>query len=116
MPTAASFGPPPPHMLHCNKNVTAEYMEHNGVNSGAWRIVASAWAVVILFAVLFAAVQAVASLHGPSFHQEQLNGAVVPHHDPACAGPGIPNASASSDCSLSSGLLDRVGAEGYAGW
>ena len=52
--------------------------------------------------------QAVASLHGPSFHQKQLSGAVVPHHDPACAGPGIPNASAGNDCALSSGLLDRV--------
>jgi hypothetical protein len=91
-------------------------MEHNGVNTSAWRMVASAWAVAILFAVLFAAVQALASLHGPSIHQERLGGAIVPRHDPACAGPGIPNSSGTDDCSLSSSLLDRTAAEGYAGW
>jgi hypothetical protein len=79
-------------------------------------MVASAWVVAILFAALFAAVQTVASWHGPSAHEVRLSGAVLPHHDPACAGPGIPNSSASSDCSLSSSLSDQVGAEGYAGW
>jgi hypothetical protein len=53
---------------------------------GGWRVVASAWLVAIVFVVLFAGVQALASLHGTSPHQAMLAGAVIPRHDPSCAG------------------------------
>ena len=92
--------------------------ERGGGIAGGWRIVLSAWVVAIGFAMLFAAVQAVASRQAPSPERVALAGAVVPRHDPACAGPRIPNASAeaSDECSLSSSLVDRMQAEAYTGW
>jgi hypothetical protein len=53
---------------------------------GGWRVIASAWLVAIVFVALFAGVQALASLHGTSPNQATLEGAVIPRHDPSCAG------------------------------
>ena len=53
---------------------------------GGWRVIASAWLVAIVFVALFAGVQALASWHGASPNQGALQGAIIPRHDPSCAG------------------------------
>jgi hypothetical protein len=69
-----------------------EYIEEESTRGfaerylGGWRVIASAWVVAIVFVGLFAGVQAVASLHGASPQQAVLAGAVIPRHDPSCAG------------------------------
>jgi hypothetical protein len=83
---------------------------------GGWRIVASAWVVAIGFVVLFAGVQALASLHGTSPHQAMLAGAVIPRHDPGCAGAVEPTGPAVPSCQaeLQNGF-ERAEAS-YYGW
>jgi hypothetical protein len=83
---------------------------------GGWRIVASAWLVAIVFVVLFAGVQALASLHGTSPREASLAGAVIPRHDPSCAGPAELTRSDSPSCQtdLESGI-ERAEAA-YYGW
>ena len=69
-----------------------EYIEEEGERGfaerylGGWRVIASAWVVAIVFVALFAGVQALASLHRASPRQSVLAGAVIPRHDPSCAG------------------------------
>jgi hypothetical protein len=65
---------------------------------GGWRVIASAWAMAIVFVLLFAGVQALASRHATSPRQQSLAGAVIPRHDPSCAGPGDVLASATPNC------------------
>jgi hypothetical protein len=84
------------YILRCSKSVWVfampEYIEEEGARGfaerylGGWRMIASAWVVAIVFVVLFAGVQALASLHGTSPHRAMLAGAVIPRHDPSCAG------------------------------
>ncbi len=110
-------------MLHCSKtgadmtelNERGREPQESDSTIGNWRVIVSAWAVALLFIILFAGVQAVASLHGVSPEQASLAGAIVPQHDPACAGPGFPDASADGQCRPSS-LLDRAQADAYASW
>jgi hypothetical protein len=73
---------------------------------GGWRVVAAAWLVVILFVVLFAAADALASLsHSPC--KESLAGAVIPRHDASSPGP---------DEVAASDWLERVRADAYSGF
>jgi hypothetical protein len=64
-----------------------------------WRVVIAAWAVVVIFFLLFTGATAVACLrHG--LHQDnhqKLAGAVIPRHD-ACVGPGIASAAGANGC------------------
>jgi hypothetical protein len=67
-------------------------------HSGGWRGVVSAWALVILLFMLFAGTQAVASHHAKAPGQAKLAGAVIPRHDPASAGVGVPCAAPLEEC------------------
>jgi hypothetical protein len=67
---------------------------------GGWRVIAAAWAVAIVFVLLFAGVQALASRHGPSPQQESLVGAVIPRHDPSCSGPDSMAGLATPNCQI----------------
>jgi hypothetical protein len=81
-----------------------------------WRVIASAWVVAIVFVVLFAGVQALASLHGTSPHQAMLTGAVIPRHDPSCAAAVELTKPSSPSCEvdLQNGI-ERAEAS-YYGW
>jgi hypothetical protein len=64
---------------------------------GNWRIVVSAWALVLLFVMLLAAVEAVACRAGVPHPKAHLAGAVIPQRDP-CVGAGIPSAAGVDGC------------------
>ena len=67
-------------------------------HSGGWRVVVSAWALVLLLAVvLLAGTQALACRHAAAPNQAKL-GAVIPRHDPASVGVGIPCAAPLEEC------------------
>jgi hypothetical protein len=74
---------------------------------GDWRLVASAWLVAVVFVVLFAAADALASFRSTSPREASLAGAVIPRHNPSFPRP---EEIAASD------WLDRVRAEAYSGW
>ena len=82
---------------------------------GGWRVIASAWAMAIVFVLLFAGVQALASRHAPSPQQQSLVGAVIPRHDPSCAGPGDLTASATPNCQTAGDAFARAEAEAAYG-
>jgi len=73
---------------------------------GGWRVAASAWLVATTFVVLFAAADALASLHRPAPREANLAGAVIPRHDPSFPGP---------DEIAASDWLERVRVEAYSG-
>ncbi len=75
--------------------------------SSGWRVVASAWLVAMVFGVLFAAVEALASLHSAPPGKASLAGAVIPQHDAGFIGP---------DDVAASDWLERAKAEAYSGW
>lgn len=80
---------------------------------GGWRVVASAWLMAGVIVVLFAGVQALASHHGPSLHQQSLAGAVIPRHDPACdsaAAAGV------ETCAPTLEDFERAESQVYYGW
>ena len=77
------------------------------ISVGDWRSVASAWLVAIVFVVLFAAADALASLRSTSSREASLAGAVIRRHDPSFPG---------RDDIAASDWLDRVRAEAYSGW
>jgi hypothetical protein len=74
---------------------------------GGWRVVASAWLAAVMFVVLLATVQALASRHAGSARNESLAGAVIPRHDPSVPGP---------DEVAASDWLERARAEAYSAW
>lgn len=87
--------------------------ERRDQNFGEWRGIFSAWAIAVFVVMLFIGVQAVAALHGVSPHEASFAGAArVPRHDPACAGPVVPNASADSQCRLPGASFARGNAAG----
>ena len=65
---------------------------------GGWRVVASAWALVMVLVVLFAGVDALASRHVTVPQRAALVGVVIPRHDPSCGGPGDVTAAATPNC------------------
>jgi hypothetical protein len=71
---------------------------------GGWSAVAAAWLVAIIFMVLFATGEALASRHNSASPESSLAGAVIPRHDPRG-----PNEIAASD------WLEQVRAEAYSG-
>jgi hypothetical protein len=93
-------------MLRCNivRQVMFDGIEIVGTHDdgserqvGGWRVVASAWAVVLVFLILLGGVSAVACQHGGAAPLRPLAGAVIPQHDP-CVGPGIPSAQGMDGC------------------
>lgn len=78
-----------------------------GRSFGGWRIAVSAWLVAIALAVLFVGAHALASRNSIFPHEDNLAGAVIPHHDPGSAGP---------DEVAASDWLERAKAEAYTGW
>jgi hypothetical protein len=84
--------------------------------AGGWRVVAGAWLLGALFVVFFAGAQALASHHSVSPRHAKLAGAVIPQHDPASAGIGIPCASLLEACAKSAAMLGPEMSYGYPLW
>jgi hypothetical protein len=74
---------------------------------GGWRVVASAWLVAVVFVVLFATAEALASRHSSSPRAGSLAGAVIPRHELTVPG---------SDEVAASDWLERARAEAYSNW
>ncbi len=72
--------------------------ENDDRQVGSWRVVLSAWALVLLFVFVLAGAQALACRRGGSHSQAHLAGAVIPRHDTSCGGPGIPSAPGIDRC------------------
>ncbi len=83
--------------------------ERRDQNFGDWRGIFSAWAIAVFVVMLFIGVQAVAALSVSPPQASFAGVARVPRHNPACAGPVVPNASADSQCGLAA-AFDRGGA------
>jgi hypothetical protein len=64
---------------------------------GGWRVVAAAWALLLVFLLLLAGVSAVACPRADSHPRQHLASAVIPQHDP-CVGPGLPSAQGVDGC------------------
>jgi hypothetical protein len=64
---------------------------------GGWRVVAAAWAVLLLFLLLLAGVSAVACTRADSHPQRHLASAHIPQHHP-CVGSGVPSAQGVDGC------------------
>ena len=62
-----------------------------------WRIVASAWALVLALLVVLAGTGAMECLRNTSQPDRPPAGAVIPQHDP-CVGPGIASAPGVDGC------------------
>jgi hypothetical protein len=73
--------------------------------SGGWRSVVSAWALVILLVVILAGTRAMAAHHAAGPGHAKLAGAVIPRHDPASAGVGVPCAALLEQCGKSATAL-----------
>jgi len=67
-------------------------------HSAGWRGIASAWALVLLLIILFAGTQALASRRNTAASPATLAGAVIPRHDVASAGVGVPCAAPLEAC------------------
>ena len=67
-------------------------------HAAGWRGVVSAWALVLLLVVLLAGTQALASRRNTAPSQATLAGAVIPRHDPASVGVGVPCAAPLDEC------------------
>jgi hypothetical protein len=71
----------------------------NGWQFGSWRVVVSAWAIVLVFVILLAGVSALANLRAGSHsqHHRHLAGAIIPQHHP-CVEPGVASAPGVDGC------------------
>ena len=78
---------------------------------GGWRVVASAWAIVMALVVLFAGVDALASRHVTVPQHAALVGVVIPRHDPSCGGPGDVTAAATPNCPVAGDAFARSEAQ-----
>ncbi len=83
---------------------------------GIWRTVAAAWAIAFLFVILFAGVQALASRHAVTPREANLAGAIIPRHDPSCAGPADTMAPSARTCQDERAALEQAEATAYSGW
>jgi hypothetical protein len=91
----------------------ADQPEYRDSSTATGRVALSAWAIVAFLILLFAGMQTLASLRSVSPPQASLPGAVVPRHDPACAGPRIPDAAAGDQCRGLGAPFDRADAGAY---
>ncbi|HEV7997264.1 MAG TPA: hypothetical protein VGP52_13515 [Stellaceae bacterium] len=83
---------------------------------GMWRTVAAAWAMAFIFVLLFAGVQALASRHGVSPREANLAGAIIPRHDPSCAGADDVMAPNSRACQDMRAAFEQAQENAYSGW
>jgi hypothetical protein len=72
--------------------------EYDDRHSGGWHAVLSAWAFVVLLVMLFAGTQALACYHAATPRHAKLAGAVIPRHNSASAGVGIPCSAPLDEC------------------
>jgi hypothetical protein len=79
---------------------------------GGWRVIASAWAMVIV--MMFAGVEALASRHVTPPEHQTLVGAVIPRHDPSCGGPTDLAMMATPSCPAEHESLARAEADAEA--
>ena len=73
---------------------------------GSWRVVASAWALVLLFSLLLAGVSAMACTHSASQPPRHVAHAVIPKHQP-CGEAGVPSTYTVDGCKAASISEDR---------
>ncbi|HMD65068.1 MAG TPA: hypothetical protein VKG22_00270 [Stellaceae bacterium] len=90
--------------------------ECNDRRAAGWRVIISAWVLVALFVILCAGAQALASHHAAAPRHTQFAGAVIPRHDPASAGVGVPCASLLEECGKSAAALTQEIPYGYPLW
>ena len=90
--------------------------ECNDRLAAGWRVIVSAWVLVAVFLVLCAGAQALVSHHAAAPRHPALAGAVIPRHDPASAGVGVPCASRLEDCGKSAEALAPEIPYGTAVW
>ncbi len=83
---------------------------------GIWRTVAAAWAMAVILVLLFAGVQALASRHGVAPRDASLAGAVIPRHDPSCAGALDAMAPSAGGCQGFRAAFDQAQASAYSAW
>ncbi|MBV8119627.1 MAG: hypothetical protein JO081_06795 [Alphaproteobacteria bacterium] len=74
---------------------------------GGWRVIASAWLIMMIFALLFATAEALAERHAAQHQKSDLVRAEIPRHDSSFPGP---------DEIAASDWLQRVRAEAFACW
>jgi len=67
--------------------------------TGGWRAVAAAWAVLLFLLLLFAGVNAVACPRGDAGVHRRLAADAIPQHDP-CVGAGVPSAPDVDGCRI----------------
>jgi hypothetical protein len=72
--------------------------EANDPHIGGWRIVFSAWALVLILVILLAAAEVMTCRRSGAHKDGRLTGAVIPRHDTACGGSGIPSAPGHDGC------------------
>ena len=77
---------------------------------------AAAWVLGAFFLLFFAGAEALASHHSVAPRQVKLAGAIVPQHDSARAGVGIPCASLLEECAKSAAMLGPQISYGYSLW
>ena len=90
--------------------------EFNDRLAAGWRVIVSAWALVALFVILCSGAQALASHHAATPRHTVLAGAVIPRHDPASAGVGVPCAALLEKCGKSAAALTQEIPYGYPLW
>ncbi len=66
---------------------------------GGWRIVASAWALVLALLVALAGTGALERLRNASQPHRPPAGAVIPQHNP-CSGPGLRSVPGADGCDV----------------
>jgi hypothetical protein len=81
-----------------------------------WRVVVSAWVMVLLVVLVFAGTQALASHRHSAPPRAHLAGAVIPRHDPASAEVGVPCASPLAECGRSAAALEPAMSYAYPTW
>jgi hypothetical protein len=81
---------------------------HEGASrlTGGWRAVLSAWALVLMLALLVAGAKAMTCRTGISHPDGHLAGAVIPQRD-SCIEPGVPSAPGIDGCKTSSQSQER---------
>ena len=90
--------------------------ECNDRLAAGWRVIVSAWVIVAVFVILCAGAQALASHHAAAPHHTKLVGAVIPRHDTASAGVGVPCAALLEECGKSAAALTQGIPYGYPLW
>jgi hypothetical protein len=90
--------------------------EFNDRLAAGWRVIVSAWVIVAVFVILCAGAQALAAHHAAAPRGAELAGAVIPRHDPASAGVGVPCSSRLEECGKSAAALTQEIPYGYPLW